>query len=129
MFDNLNDENILLYAIKGYDRPNMVMSEFEEDMKRYNYLNRLFTRYRRFNDLREQLVINHLIVLYNVFGPEIATRLLFYKIPEINYPVLKTYLIFLNLMPEKIKGIRGKDLISSDILLDVGVSTVLRKIK
>ena len=84
-FDDLTSENILLYAVKAYDKPNMLMSEFKEDMKRFNYLKRLFRRYRKDGEIRERLVINHLVVLYNVFGIEVATRLLFYKMSKEDY--------------------------------------------
>ena len=85
MFDNLTEENILLYATKAYDKPNCVMSEFLEDMKRFNYLNKLFMRYRKYDELRERLILNHLMVLYNVFGPEVVSRLLFYKVEKEDY--------------------------------------------
>ena len=78
-FDDLNNDNIMMYAMKAYDRPNCIMSEFKDDMKRFNYLKRLFLRYRKIEELREQLVLNHLVVLYNVFGPEVTSRMLFLK--------------------------------------------------
>jgi hypothetical protein len=68
VFNNLTNDNIMIFAMKAYDKPNCIMSEFKEDMKRFNYLKRLFKRYRKLNELRDQLVINHLIVLNNVFG-------------------------------------------------------------
>lgn len=128
-FDNLNSDNILLYAMKAYDKPNCIMSEFKDDMKRFNYLKRLFKRYRTIGEMRERLIINHLIVLYNVFGSEVSTRLLFYKIPKEDYSILKTYLLFLNFMPEKIKGIKGQEIISSNINVDTNIAKELRKIK
>jgi len=128
-FDDLNSENFLLYAMKAYDKPNCIMSEFKEDMKRFNYLKRLFRRYRKLGELRERLVINHIIVLYNVFGVEAATRLLFYKVLKDDYSTLKTYLLFLNYMPSVIKGIRGQDIISSNIEVDMSIAEVLRNIK
>jgi hypothetical protein len=129
VFDDLNSETALMFAIKAYDKPSMVMSEFKEDMKRFNYLKRLFRRYRKLVELREQLVINHLIVLYNVFGPEIATRLMFYKMSKEDYSVLKTYLLFLSCMPEVVKGIKGQDIRSSDIEVDLVITESLRKLK
>jgi hypothetical protein len=125
-FDDLTNENILLYAVKAYDRPNCIMSEFKDDMKRFNYLKRLFRRYRKEGELREQLVINHLIVLYNVFGPEVAARLLFFKMAKEDYSTLKTYLLFLNLMPERVRGIKGQDIISSEIPIDLKIAEILR---
>jgi hypothetical protein len=115
--------------MKAYDRPNMLMSEFKDDMKRFNYLKRLFKRYRKDNDPKELLVLNHLVVLNNVFSPEVATRLLFYKMSKDDYSVLKTYLLFLNCMPEVVKGIKGNDIVSSDIPVDMKIADILRQIK
>ncbi len=128
-FDDLTSENVLLYAVKAYDKPNCIMSEFKEDMKRFNYLKRLFYRYRKEGEMRERLVINHLIVLYNVFGVEVATRLLFYRVHKEDYHTLKTYLLFLNYMPSVVRGIKGQNIISSDIAVDLKVAEVLREIK
>jgi hypothetical protein len=128
-FDDLTSENILLYAVKAYDRPNMLMSEFKEDMKRFNYLKRLFRRYRKDGEIRERLVINHLVVLYNVFGVEVSTRILFYKMSKEDYITLKTFLLFLNYMPNVVRGIRGQDIFSSDISVDMKIAEILRQIK
>lgn len=118
-----------MYAMKAYDKPNCIMSEFKEDMKRFNYLKRLFKRYRKLGELREQLVLNHLVVLYNVFGPEVATRLLFYKMTKDDYSALKTYLLFLSCMPERVRGIKGHDIFSSEIPVDMNIAQALRQIK
>ena len=115
--------------MKAYDRPDMIMSEFKEDMKRFNYLKRLFRRYRKVGELREQLVLNHLVVIYNVFGPEVATRLLFFKMAKEDYSALKTYLLFLNYMPNVVQGIKGQDVISSDIEVNIEIAEKLRRIK
>jgi len=128
-FDDLTDENVLLYAMKAYDKPNCIMSEFKEDMKRFNYLKRLFRRYRKFGEIKERLILNHLVVIYNVFGPEVATRLLFFRVIKDDYSTLKTYLTFLNFMPERVHGIEGHDIISSNIPIDMTIADVLRKIK
>lgn len=129
MFDDLTEDNFLLYAIKAFDSPSCVMSEFEEEMNRIQYIKRLFTKYYNGSELKDRLIINHLMVLYNVFGVEAATRILFYKLEEKDYSVLKTFLVFLNFMPARVRGIRGKDIIASDISLDVGTVRCLRKIK
>jgi len=128
-FDDLSNENIMLYAAKVYDKPNCIMSEFKEDMKRFNYLKRLFFRYRKISEVKERLILNHLVVLYNVFGIEAATRLLFYKISKEDYPALKTYLIFLSCMPETVIGIKGHNIKSSDIPVDMKIANILRDIK
>ena len=128
-FENLTEDNIMLYAAKAYDRPNCIMSEFTEDMKRLNYLKRLFRRYQKHGEMRERLILNHIVVLYNIFGPEALTRILFYNTNKDDYSILKTYLLFLNLMPEKIRGINGKDVVSSDISIDIKIAEVLRNLK
>ena len=128
-FDNLTEDNVMLYAIKAYDKPNCIMSEFSEDMKRFNYLKRLFRRYRKHNQLRERLVLNHLIVLNNVFGVEVTTRLLFYEMSPNDYPQLKTYLLFLSCMPDVIVGIKGKNILSSSIEVNMEIANVLRTLK
>lgn len=119
----------MLYLAKAYDKPNCLMSEFTDDMKRFNYLKRLFQRYRKYDELREQLVLNHLVVIYNVFGPEVSARALFFKIAKEDYSALKTYLLFLNCMPDKVKGIREHDILSSDIGVDMKIAETLRRIK
>ena len=128
MFDDLNEDNFLLYAVKAYTSPHCIMSEFEGDLKRTKYLKRLFRRYKLSKALKERLILNHIILLYNVFGAEPATRILLYRVDESDFDVLKTFLIYLNYMPEKVKGINGKDIISSDILLDMHVADILRNL-
>jgi len=122
----LTNENIMMYAVKAYDKPSCVMSEFKDDMKKFNYLKRLFKRYRKLGEVKEQLVLNHIVVLYNVFGAEVVTRLLFFKMAKDDYSALKTYLLFLSCMPEKVKGIKGHDIISSDIPVDMKIAEILR---
>jgi hypothetical protein len=128
-FENLTEENILLYAAKAYDKPNCVMSEFTEDIKKLNYLKRLFRRYRNHGEMRERLIINHIVVLYNLFGPEVTARLLFFNMNKDDYSILKTYLTFLNIMPERVRGINGKDILSSDIMVDMNIANELRNLK
>jgi len=128
MFIDLNDENFIMYAMKAYDSPYCILSEFESDLKRTKYLKRLFRRYKVTGDIKHQLILNHIICLYNIFGVEAATRILFFKIDTKDYDVLKTFLLFLNYMPDKVLGIRGKDITSSDISVDLKVANMLRKI-
>lgn len=128
-FDDLNDNNILLYAIKSYDKPNCIMSEFDDDFKRFSYIKRLLNRHRKYGEIKERLMLNHLVVLYNVFGVESCTRLLFFFVDEIDYSSLKTYLIFLNYMPKVVKGINGNDIYSMDIQLNQSIVKALRDFK
>jgi hypothetical protein len=104
------------------------MSEFEGDLKRTKYLKRLFRRYKVTKTLKERLILNHIILLYNVFGAEATTRILFYRIDEKDYDVLKTFLVYLNLLPKIVRGIRGKNIITSDIQIDLQIAETLRNI-
>lgn len=128
MFDDLTDDNFLIYALKCYASPNCIMSEFEGDMKRTKYLKRLFRRYKITKSLKERLILNHIILLNNVFGPEPTARILFYKIDERDYDILKTFLLYLNILPDVVKGIRGKSIQTSDINIEMNIAEVLRKI-
>ena len=95
----LNDDNFLMFALKAYNNPSCSgMKEFLDDLKIFKYLTRLFRRYRAKKDLKERLIINHLVVLYNIFGAEAATKMLFFKINKEHWPSLKTFLVYPNLM-------------------------------
>ena len=128
MFDDLNEANFMIYAMKCYESPHCIMSEFESDIKRTKYLKRLFRRYKVTKNLKERLILNHIILLNNVFGPVHTPRILFYKIDERDYDILKTFLSYLNIMPDEIKGIRGSDINVSEIELDPDVIKILRQI-
>ena len=128
MIDDLNDENFLIYAMKAYNAPHCIMSEFESDIKRTKYLKRLFRRYKVTKSLKERLILNHIILLNNVFDPESTARILFYKIDERDYDILKTFLSYLNIMPDMIYGINGKNISTADIPIDVNVAEILRNI-
>ena len=128
MFDDLNEENFMMYAMKCYTSPHCVMSEFEGDIKRTKYLKRLFRRYKVTKTLKERLILNHIILLNNVFGPEVTSRILFYRIDERDYDILKTFLLYLNILPEMIYGINGKNIRTSTIPVDMNIAEILRKI-
>ena len=99
LIDELNESNYILFAIKHYENPSwMTREDFDEDMKRFKYLKRLLKRYVRGVSLRTHLIINHLIILYNVFG-EAATPLLFFKMEREYWSLLKTLLLYLNKYP------------------------------
>jgi hypothetical protein len=123
--EKLNDSNFLVYAMHHYDNPQChSLAEFEEDMKRFLYLKKLLSRYKNNGELRERLILNHIIVLYNIFG-DAATRMLFYKIEESNWDALVTFLVYLNRMPEQVSEY---GIVLSDIKLDETIISVLRKI-
>lgn len=123
--ETLNEDNFLLFAMHNYDNVQCPsIAEFEEDMKRFLYLKKLFTRYRANGELRERLILNHIIILYNLFG-KAATRMLFYKIDKESWNILATFLVYLERMPEKVPefGIHV-----SDLKLDKQVIEVLRNL-
>ena len=129
-FDDLNEDNFLIYAMKEYNNVQCTgVEEFYDDLKKIKYIKRLFNIYKNDGQLKERLILNHLIVYYNVFPVQSGTRILFYKIDEHFWPMLKTFLIFLDRMPEKIESIRGNEIKSTNIILDEGIVTRLRTIK
>jgi len=97
MYEKITPQNVVMYAIKNYDNPQCEgEKEFEDDLKRFKYIKRLLRRYYDTGVLKERLLLNHLIVLNNVFSIEAATTLLLYKIQPTYWPALKSFLIFLN---------------------------------
>ena len=128
MINNLTDDNFLIYAMKCYNSPNCILSEFEDDLKRLKYIKRLIKKYKDTGDLRERLILNHIIVLGNVFGTEATVRMLFYKFEEDDYPILKPFLLFLNYLPSTVEGIKGKSIESGSIIIDIIVSRRLMSI-
>ena len=127
IFDDLTDANFLMFAMKEYTNQQCTnIDEFYDDLKKIKYIKRLINRFLESGKLKEILILNHLVVFYNVFDNKAATRLLFFKIEEKYWPVLKTFLIYLSMMPETVKGIRGEDIISSDIQLNQEVIDKLR---
>ncbi|SVA45176.1 uncharacterized protein METZ01_LOCUS98030 [marine metagenome] len=130
IFDDLNDDNFLMFAMKEYNDIQCTdIEEFYDDLKKIKYIKRLFNIYKNNGQLKERLILNHLIVFFNVFPIQSGTRILFYKIEKSFWPMLKTFLVFLDRMPETIDSIRGEMIRTSDIQLDEGIVTRLRSIK
>ena len=129
LFDDLNEKNFLLYAMKEYNNPQCTdVEEFNDDLKKIKYIKRLLNQYVSEGVLKERLLLNHIIIFYNVFPPAAATRILFFKIEEKFWPILKPFLFYLKLMPEdKIESIMGKEIRTNEILMDQGVIDSLRK--
>ena len=122
VFDDLNEKNFLLYAMKEYDNPQCVqVEEFYDDLKKVKYIKRLLNQYLNEGILKERLLLNHIIVFYNVFPVRAATRILFLKIEEEFWPLLKTFLVFLDMFPEN-------DIEKIKIPLEQEVIDVLRNI-
>ena len=128
-FDDLNEKNFLLYAMKEYNNPQCTeVEEFNDDLKKIKYIKRLLNQYVSEGVLKERLLLNHIIIFYNVFPPAAATRILFFKIEERFWPILKPFLFYLKLLPEdKIESVMGKEIITNDIPMDQGVIDSLRK--
>ena len=129
MIDKLDESNFMLYAAKHYDNPQCFDTlEFYEDMSRFKYIKRLFNRYEETGELKERLILNHLIILYNVFGPA-TTRMLFFKLNG-HLHLLKPFILLLGFLPDKVYGvgIENKTIITSDIPMDEKIVKLLRKI-
>lgn len=128
-FHKLTDDNFLMFAMQNYENPQCIsVEDFNEDLMRIKYIKRLLNRHKESGELKERLILNHIIVLYNVFGVEACTKMLFFKIDQDLWSKLKTFLVFLHYMPEKIYGISDNPIISSDIPLDQNIVKVLREI-
>jgi hypothetical protein len=120
IFDTLNRRNFELFAAQNYNNPECIdIEEFKEDLARFKYLKRLLRRYELTEDLQVRLILNHIIVIYNVFGIESANRMIWYKIEPEHWTYIKPFLVFLNYLPvdEKV-----------DIPLDPLIVDILRKI-
>ena len=100
LFDHLNDDNFQLFAIKNYENPQAVTKEdFDKDLNHFKYIKRLLKRFKNTGVLKSHLLLNHFIILYNIFG-EATPPMLFHKIDEDLWPTMKAFIIFLNRMPE-----------------------------
>ena len=99
IFNDLNEDNFQLFAIKNYENPQAVTKEdFDKDLNHFKYIKRLLKRYKNTGQLKTHLLLNHFIILYNIFG-EAATPMLFYKIEEDLWPSMKTFVMFLGKLP------------------------------
>ncbi len=126
-FDELTDDNFLIYAIKNYQNPSCTgMAELEDDLKRFKYLKRLLNKYSKTGEPNERLIINHIILLYNVFG-QATTRMLFFKLEEKYWSDLKTFLVFLNRLPiESVYSKRLPKNLETDIPINMELAEILR---
>ena len=120
MFENITKDNIMMYAIKHYHNPSCDgINEFHDDMKRFKYIKRLFRKYQDTGILKERLLLNHIIVLNNLFGPEACVTLILFKIQREYWETLKSFLLYLNI-------VRNDEL--SEIIANQEVLEVLRKL-
>ena len=127
IFENLTDDNFLIYCAKHYDNPQCHSTEeFMEDLKRIKYIKKLVTRYVENGDLKERLILNHLTILYNVFGAEHLCRILYLKMKP-QYSVIKPFLIMLNIMPERLLNIKDEKIIDTNTIpMDENIVKILR---
>ena len=119
-FDKLTRRNFKLFAAKHYDNPECLdIEEFNQDLSRFKYLKRLLRRYELTGDLQERLILNHVIILYNVFGIKACNKMMWYKINEEHWHYIKPFLVYLNYLPESEKV---------EITMDPYIIEVLRKL-
>lgn len=130
MHEKLSDENFLIYCARHYDNPHCLSTEeFIEDLKRIKYIKKLVTRYVENEDLKERLILNHLIVLYNVFGAEHLPRILYLKMKS-QFEYLKPFLLLLDVLPDRLYNIRDEKIIDIDMIpMDQKIVAELRNIK
>ena len=128
MFDDLTEKNFLLYAAKFYDDPNCVdVLEFQQDLDRIKYIKRLLKRYQDSGELKERLVLNHLVILYNVFQHEALTRMLALKLNDYLH-LLKPFLQYLGYWPRTIDGVDGTSVDCLGVPTDIHILKVLRQL-
>jgi hypothetical protein len=125
---DLNEDNFDILVAKFYIGKFWTNEELENDIQRIKYVKRLIGKYVRKGELNDRLILNHIIILGNVFGPEFATKLLFFRIDQKHFPILKTFLLYLDYLPEKIYYIDGKIIDTTIIPIDMKVANYLRKI-
>jgi len=129
MMEDLNKENIDLFSELSYRNPQCLSSEdFYEDMYRIKYVKRLFNKYNRGGEIKTRLILNHIIAFYNVFENRSATRILFFKMEEKYWPLLKTFLLYLSYMPEIVHSVNGRNIMSDDITIDISIFRELEDI-
>lgn len=128
MFDDLTESNFQLFAMKYYANPHCTdMLEFHDDLKRIRYIKRLFKKYKETGEMKERLIINHLMVLYNTFESRAMTRMLVLKLDEY-LDCLKPFLILLNYWTTDLGRVKGKTVVDSEIGLDQNLVQILRQI-
>lgn len=127
MLDHISEDNFILFAAKYYTNQCLDTEEFYDDLKRFNYIKRLLSKYAETGELRERLILNHVIILYNVFGDG-ATKMLLLKMKD-HRELIKPFMVLLNRMPNIVRNVGDEEVIrSSDILMDSNIVAALRKI-
>ena len=129
MVEKLTNDNFLIYCAKYYDNPQCHSTEeFIEDLRRVKYIKKLVTRYVEHNDLKERLILNHIIILNNVFGAELLCRILLLKMRN-EFKYIKPFLVLLNILPEKVYNVGAEKIVFTDLIsMDENLVNILRKI-
>lgn len=129
MKDPINDDNFLLFCAKHYETKYSTSTiEFQEDINRIKYIRRLLQRYEQSGTIKERLVLNHIIILSNVFTPPICSKILLFKLSE-QAKYLKPFLVFLSLLPDRIENIGEHSVLYTDTIeMDMGLVEILRKL-
>lgn len=129
MREKLTEKNFLLYCASNYDNARYASTEdFVEDLNRLKYIKKLVTRYVEYDDLKERLILNHIIILNNCFGPEVLCRILYLKMkPQMKY--IKPFLILLNILPDYLYNVNGENVIDTNLIeMDLNIVARLRKV-
>ena len=125
----MTENTIDMYMMRSYTNPQCIgIEEYNDDVSRIKYIKRLLNRYKKTGELKHQLLLNHIIVIYNVFGTDAGTRILLYTIEEYHWASLKTIMVYLQTMPEVVRGIGGQDILTSDIAIDEEIARRLREL-
>lgn len=125
----LAESNFLLFASRYYVNPICLdIKEFKSDLRKIGYVIKLFQKYKKDGDLKERLILNHLISFYNCFEPTAATKILFFKMPREYWPYLKPFLLYLNYLPDKIYNVEESPIDVTNILMDMNVINRLRNL-
>jgi hypothetical protein len=129
MKEKLTDKNFLIYCASHYDNSQYVSTEdFVEDMNRLKYIKKLITRYTEYGDLKERLILNHIIILNNCFGPDVLCRILYLKLKD-QMKYLKPFLVLLQILPPRIYNVGEEKIIDTDLIeMDSFIVSKLRKV-
>jgi hypothetical protein len=127
--DIITEDNFILFCAQNYDGRHCSSTEdFYDDISRLKYIRKLVTRYLNGDELKERLILNHIIVLNNVFGPEAAVRILYFKLED-QFQYIKPFLVLLKILPKYIKNVNKEGYIHTDLIeMDPGIIEALRKI-
>jgi len=129
MNDKLTEDNFILFCASHYDNARYATTEeFIEDLNRIKYIKKLITRYVENGDLKERLILNHIIVLNNCFGPEALCKILYFKLkPQMKY--IKPFMVLLEIMPERVYNVGDEEIIDTNLIdMDAGIISKLRKV-